>query len=72
MRFQLLISCENDAFTVNGSWSTSEEVARILENLAANMYAQQGASVGEHAVHDVNGNRVGTWAYVEDDLVSLA
>lgn len=66
MRFQLLISCNNEAFGAL-PWEHRKEVARILEQAALNVDNPNGPVIGrEHPVRDINGNTVGTWAFIAD------
>jgi hypothetical protein len=59
----LNIETDNDAFQGN----EAEEVARILENLAARLRSEGALPSGFWSLLDLNGNRVGLFALVPDD-----
>jgi hypothetical protein len=59
----LNIETENDAFQGN----EAEEVARILETLAARLRSEGSLPSGIWPLFDLNGNRVGLFALVPDD-----
>lgn len=63
MQFTLTIKMDNAAFEE----SNSDELARILSNLAGRLDESRSREIGDgEYIHDVNGNRVGNWEVTAD------
>lgn len=62
MKFQLDLACDNAAFTDDGDDSRNDETARILREIAK----QLDAGYVKGFAFDLNGNRVGTYNFIED------
>ena len=63
MRFELHIDTDNAAF----ERTPHLEVARILATLAAQFEAFEGAEYRTHSLRDINGNKVGEWAWKKEE-----
>jgi len=62
MKFILEIDIKNDALTGGGTYQRNEEVARILTVAASKI--EDGHGTGY--LLDINGNTVGTFAFLGD------